>query len=49
MDTCGTLTPASPIATEDDADWANEIHPNAAGYEKLAAKFKPQLVACGVS
>lgn len=50
VDTCGaTLTPASAQAKEDDADWVNEIHPNAAGYAKLAAKFKPQLAALGVS
>ncbi len=50
VDTCGTtLTPASAKAKEDDVDWVNEIHPNAAGYAKLAAKFKPQLAALGVS
>ena len=49
VDTCDTLTPASPAATGDDADWVNEIHPNAAGYAKLAAKFKPQLAALGMS
>ncbi|KAB2932276.1 MAG: SGNH/GDSL hydrolase family protein [Rhodocyclaceae bacterium] len=48
VDTCGTLTPASPAATGGDADWANEIHPNAAGYARLAARFKPQLAAFGV-
>jgi lysophospholipase L1-like esterase len=49
VETGDTLTPASPNATGDDADWVNEIHPNAAGYAKLAAKFKPQLAALGVS
>lgn len=49
VDTCDTLTPASQNAAGDDADWVNEIHPNAAGYAKLAAKFKPQLAALGVS
>lgn len=49
VDTCGTLTPASPAATGDDADWVNEIHPNATGYAKLAAQIKPQLAALGVS
>ncbi len=48
VDTCGTLTPAAPGSTGDDADWVNEIHPNAAGYAKLAAKIKPQLAALGV-
>jgi hypothetical protein len=49
VETGGTLAPASPAATEDDADWVNEIHPNAAGYARLAAKFKTQLTALGVS
>lgn len=49
VDTCGTLTPSAPGSTGDDADWVNEIHPNAAGYAKLAAKIQPQLAACGVS
>jgi lysophospholipase L1-like esterase len=49
VETGDTLTPASPNAKEDDTDWVNEIHPNAAGYAKLAAKFKPQLAALGVS
>lgn len=49
VDTCDTLTPAAPNATDDDADWVNEIHPNAAGYAKLAAKIKPQLAALGVA
>jgi len=48
VETSDTLTPASPSAKEDDADWVNEIHPNAAGYAKLAAKIKPQLAALGV-
>lgn len=48
VDTCGTLAPAAPGTTGDDADWLNEIHPNAAGYAKLAAKFKAQLAALGV-
>lgn len=48
VETAGTLTPASPKAKGDDADWVNEIHPNAAGYAKLAAKFKPKLAALGV-
>lgn len=48
VDTCGTLTPASPAATGDDADWVNEIHPNRGGYAKLAAKIGPQLAALGV-
>ena len=49
VDTCGTLTPAAPGTTGDDADWVNEIHPNAAGYAKLAAKFKTRLASLGVA
>jgi len=49
VDTSVTLMPASQNAAGDDADWVNEIHPNAAGYAKLAAKLKPQLAALGVS
>ena len=49
VETGDTLTPSSPAATGDDADWVNEIHPNRGGYAKLAAKFKPQLAALGVS
>jgi len=48
VDTCGTLTPSSPAATGDDADWVNEIHPNAAGYTKLAASFAAVLSRLGV-
>ena len=49
VDTAGTLAPASPQATGDDADWVNEIHPNRGGYAKLAAMFRPQLAALGVA
>lgn len=34
--TTGVLTPAAENSTGSDADWANEIHPNAAGWRKLA-------------
>ncbi|NCT85717.1 MAG: hypothetical protein GXC94_21405 [Comamonadaceae bacterium] len=34
--TSGVLTPASPDATGSSGDWKNEIHPNAAGWRKLA-------------
>lgn len=44
----GTLTPAAAGTTANDADWENEIHPNAAGYDKLAAKVGAQLAALGV-
>ncbi len=49
VETGDTLTPSSPAATGDDADWVNEIHPNRGGYARLAAKFKPQLAALGVA
>jgi lysophospholipase L1-like esterase len=45
----GTLTPAAPDATGNDADWENEIHPNAGGYDKLAAKLNQQLAALGIA
>ena len=34
--TDGRLTPANPAATGDSGDWINEIHPNKAGWRKLA-------------
>jgi lysophospholipase L1-like esterase len=49
VDTCGsTLTPAAAGSTGDNADWVNEIHPNAAGYDKLAAKLGQQLAQLGI-
>lgn len=39
LDTTGTLRPAEPGSEGKSADWANEIHPNDHGYEKLAVKF----------
>jgi hypothetical protein len=35
--TDGALIPAEPDATGSSGDWINEIHPNAAGWKKLAA------------
>lgn len=50
VDTCGgTLTPAAAATTGNDADWENEIHPNTAGYDKLAAGIGLQLAALGVT
>lgn len=43
VDTTGTLRPAAPDAEGNSMDWANEIHPNAAGYAKLAAKYAAAL------
>jgi lysophospholipase L1-like esterase len=49
VDTFGsTLTPAAPGTVAGDADWENEIHPNAAGYARLAAKVRARLAALGV-
>jgi lysophospholipase L1-like esterase len=39
VDTLGTIERAKPDATGESGDWDNEIHPNAAGYRKLAAKI----------
>lgn len=36
VDTLDTLTRALPDSDGDSMDWANEIHPNAEGYKKLA-------------
>jgi lysophospholipase L1-like esterase len=42
VDTLGTLAPA--IAHErESADWADEIHPSAAGWRKLAKRFEPEI------
>lgn len=49
VETSDTLTPAAPAAPGNDADWVNEIHPNAAGYAKIAAKFKAKLAQLGVT
>ncbi len=38
--TDGTLTPATPGSTGDSGDWINEIHPNAAGWEKLTVVWQ---------
>lgn len=42
-DTRGTLEPAELGAIGDTNDWQNEIHPNGAGYEKLAVKLEEEL------
>ncbi|NDD55708.1 hypothetical protein EBZ39_17890, partial [bacterium] len=48
VDTRGTTVPALPGTTGDSADWANEVHPNALGYGKLARRICTQLAALGV-
>jgi lysophospholipase L1-like esterase len=42
--TSGTLTPAKPGTSGSDGDWANEIHPNAAGWKKLAKVWAKELL-----
>ena len=34
--------------TGSNADWENEIHPNTAGYDKLAMKINQQLAQLGI-
>jgi len=41
--TTGTLTPAAAGATGSSGDWANEIHPNASGWRKLAKVWADAL------
>jgi len=42
VDTLGTLAPAIPDEAE-SADWADEIHPTANGWRKLARKLEPEI------
>jgi hypothetical protein len=41
--TTGTLVAADPAATGSSGDWLNEIHPNASGWEKLAAVWQKAI------
>ena len=43
VNTLDTLVPAALGTTRESNDWMNEIHPNAAGYAKLAAKIGRRL------
>jgi hypothetical protein len=43
IDTRGTLTRADASATDISNDWENEIHPTAAGYQKLAIPFVERI------
>ena len=43
--TDGVLTPSAPNTTGSNADWLNEIHPNAAGWRKLAKVWHAKLKA----
>jgi lysophospholipase L1-like esterase len=45
IDTCGMLDRAAAGTTGDDADWLDEIHPNAGGYAKLAGRWKEKIEA----
>lgn len=38
IDSRGVLTPARPGSTAEDGDWLDEIHPSAAGFDKLASQ-----------
>ncbi len=42
VDTLGTLEPALP-GEKESADWADEIHPSANGWEKIAQKLNPEI------
>lgn len=44
VDTRGTLVRAALGAQGDSNDWENEIHPNAGGYRKLAAKVAAEVL-----
>jgi hypothetical protein len=41
--TDGTLTPADPTSIGSDGDWLNEIHPNKAGWKKLARVWRQSI------
>ncbi len=41
--TDGTLTPALPLAPGNSNDWLNEIHPNQAGWKKLAQVWQTEI------
>jgi hypothetical protein len=41
--TDGTLVAASPSSTTSDGDWLNEIHPNKAGWKKLAKVWRDRI------
>jgi lysophospholipase L1-like esterase len=49
VDTRGQLIPAQPGTTGDSNDWANEVHPNESGYEKIATLLCAELKRLGVS
>ena len=45
VDTRNTLQRAAPGSTGDSGDWVNEIHPNPAGYRKIAQRLSERLDA----
>jgi hypothetical protein len=49
VDTRGATVPAKAGSKKDSADWANEVHPNALGYAKIAQRISAQLAVLGVT
>lgn len=49
VDTRGATVPAAEGSGGDSNDWANEVHPNASGYGKVAARLVSRLAALGIS
>ncbi len=49
VDTRGATVPAKAESKKDSADWANEVHPNALGYAKIAQRIAVQLAVLGVT
>lgn len=45
VDTRGTLVRAVPRAVAASNDWLNEIHPTAAGFSKLALRWRAAIEA----
>ncbi|MEO7127388.1 MAG: hypothetical protein ABI040_00730 [Rhodoferax sp.] len=43
VDTVGTLVPAVPGTTGQSNDWLNEIHPDKAGFRKLAPLWQQAI------
>lgn len=48
VETRGVTVPAAEGSGGDSNDWANEVHPNASGYRKIASNIYVQLESLGV-